>query len=481
MELYDFQNTAIDQVRTKFAQGKKKVILSLPTGAGKTVCAMYMVKKALDRGKKVAFVMDRLSLLDQTAKYMSESGIDFGIIQGDHIMTDYVKQFQICSAQTLAKRNHVNDFDFMIIDEIQVMYKHQLNILKNANGTYFLGLSATPWATGLGKYWDDLVVGPNTNQMIQDGFLSKYIAFGPSSPDLKGVRTSAGDYNKKDLADRTNKKELIGDILKHWLKLALNRCTVVMAVNVAHATQIKEIFKEAGVFADVIHCYLDRGEAQKRLQMFRDGKTQVLCSVDMVSRGFNMPQADCLVMARPTKSLIYHIQAIGRILRSVPGKENALILDHASNIERLGFPDDDFEMILDMGIKKQNKKKDKKERLPKPCPKCSFLTLERKCPNCGFEKKRQSNVETKEGELKELQKKRHKITTPENKEKLYAKLLAGAKAAEFKEGWSAHQYRNYFGVWPKKHIEIDHRFYDFLITQPRHKVLRIIFGLAKKN
>jgi len=479
MDLRSYQESAIDKVRESFAKGHKRTILTLPTGGGKTAVAAYMIFVAEKKGKRVGFVVDRLNLLDQTARVFYNLGIDFGIIQGDNDLTDYSKNFQICSAQTLSRREQTNEFDFLIIDEAHVMYKKQLEMLENGNGCYFLGLTATPWSRGLGKYWDNLICEKTTEEMIKDGFLSEYIIYGPSKPDLKGVRTSAGDYNKKDLADRTDKKKLVGDIVEHWFKLGNDRKTVVMAVNVAHAEHINQSFQEKGVKSDVIHCYLKNGEAAIKLKKFRDGELQMLCSVDMISRGFDMPEANCLIMARPTKSLIYHIQALGRVLRVAPGKENALILDHAGNIERLGFPDDDFEMELNDGHKKENKKQEKKEKLPKPCPKCFFMKNVQVCPKCGFESKKQPNVLTKEGELKQLQKTRHKNKFYEQKERLYSKLLAGANVAGFKDGWAANQYRNYFGVWPAKKINRDEQFYCYLKGISKQKMLRIIWGLAK--
>ena len=484
MQVRDYQQKLITDVRDAFRTIGRKIILTAPTGSGKTVVALTIVKSALEKGKRVGFVCDRLTLLDQTANVMNGAGIDFGIIQGQHELTDYKKQFQICSAQTLARRCADSEFDFIIIDEAHIVFKHQIKMLANHDHTFFLGLTATPFTRGLGKHWDGLVTGPSVENLIEQGFLSKYIAYGPSKPDLKGVHTVAGDYNKKELAVKTDTKKLVGDIVEHWFKLAQKRQTIAMAVNTAHAEHISESFQREGIKADFIHCYLKPHEVQKKLIDFRSGKIQLLSSVDMISRGFDMPQADCLIIARPTKSLNYHLQAIGRVLRPAPGKENALILDHAGNFERLGFPDDEFEMVLHTGKDKtKEKKREKKAKLPKPCPKCFFIKEpgQRVCPQCGFETKKQPNVTTKEGELEELQKKRKLKATTEDKEKLYSKLLAGAMVAGFKDGWAAHQYRKYFGVWPakKEGIEPDESFYNWLSDQPRNKIMRVVFSIVK--
>lgn len=484
IEIRDYQQKAIDDVREAF-KTKKKVILTAPTGSGKTVVALTIVKAVLEKGKKIGFICDRLTLLDQTANVMLDAGIDFGIIQGNNHLTDYSKKFQICSAQTLSRRDTGNGFDFIIIDEAHIMFKHQLKMLENHEETFFLGLTATPFTKGLGKHWDGLVVGPTVSNLIERGFLSKYVAYGPSKPDLRGVKIVAGDYNKKQLAEKTDTSKLIGDIVEHWFKLAQTRRTIAMAVNTAHAEHIAESFQKKGIKSDFIHCYLLPHEVQRKLQAFRNGELQLLSSVDMISRGFDMPQADCLIIARPTKSLNYHLQAIGRVLRPSPGKENALILDHAGNFERLGFPDDEFDMVLNVTTEKETakKKKEKKEKLPKTCPKCFCIKPAGVlvCPQCGFETKKQSNIINTDGELQELQKKRRTKATTEDKEKMYAKLMAAAMVADFKDGWAYYQYKKHFGIFPAKKtgIEPDGQLYDWLKTLPRGKLMKVIWGIAK--
>lgn len=480
MKLWDFQETAIDLTRDAFRRNKR-VILTLPTGSGKTVIALHIVKKALEKNLKVAFICDRLSLLDQTAKFMYQQGLDFGIIQGNNELTDFSKQFQICSAQTLARRNHT-DFDLLIIDEAHIMFKHQLELLKNANGAYFLGLTATPFTKGLGKYWDELVSYKGTGELIREGYLSQYTVYGPSKPDLNGIKMSAGDYNKKDLAKRTDKKKLVGDIIEHWFKLANDRHTIVMGVNVAHAEHIADEFKKQNVKADVIHCYMNREEVKRKLDMFRSGELQILSSVDMISRGFDMPRVDCIIIARPTKSLNYHLQALGRGLRIHNEKKNCLILDHAGNIERLGFPCDEFPMILNVSRDQLKKKKTEnaKKAMPHPCPKCFFMKTpgQKECPKCHFEEKRLPGIETKQGELEEIQKRRLKKSNQQNKDAIYARLLAGALVVGFKDGWASYRYREHFGVWPARKVGMDNSFYDWIKGQPKGQQFRILYSIT---
>ncbi|MFQ5769686.1 MAG: DEAD/DEAH box helicase family protein [bacterium] len=480
VELRQYQQKALEEIRLKYSIGMKKGILAQSTGSGKTIIALKMVESALNKGKKVAFIVDRLTLLDQTCQVMCDNGIEFGIMQSNNPLYQPGLPFQICTSQTLGRRS-VEPFDFCIYDESHILYRQILRLMSEWDDTYWIGLTATPFTKGLGRHWQFLVNGTTTTQLIREGFLSDYKIYGPSEPDLKGVRTSAGDYNKKDLAERVDTKKLIGDIIEHFFKLLKNEQTIVAAVDVPHAEHIADSFKKENIKADVIHCYQSDEEIQRKVKEFRNGEIQMLSSVDLISRGFDMPQAGGLIIARPTKSLNYHLQLIGRILRPFLGKEYAIILDHAGNTKRLGFPDDDFEMKLDDGKIRPKKKQEKKQALPKPCPKCFYMKQPRQaiCPNCGFETKRTLKVIVEEGDLKELQRYRKNKTPIENKEKLYAKLLAGARVVGFKDGFAAHKYREHFGVWPAKKWEMDEQFYNWLKKQPRWKITKIVFGLVK--
>lgn len=481
-ELRQYQKKALDKIRDEFRHGKKRVILAQPTGSGKSVIALEIIKSALKKGKRIAFCVDRLVLLDQFCEMVYDAGIEeFGIMQADNPLYMPYLPLQIITAQTLGRRS-VQPFDLVCWDESHVLYSSLLKKMQEWDTTYWVGLTASPFTRGLGRHWQSIVNGTTTAQLIREGYLCQYKAYGPSKPDLKGVRTSAGDYNKKDLSQRVQKKKLYGDIINHWTKLASDRKTVAMCVDVAHAESLAEEFSRQSIKAETVHCYQSRGDIQRKLKQFKNGDIQVLTSVDQISRGFNQPDAACLIIARPTKSLNYHIQSIGRILRACPGKENAIILDHAGNIERLGFPDDEFEMYLDMGTgDKKERRKKKKESLPKTCPSCKeLIAVGRKCEACGFELKRKPKIKTQEAQLAEIQKRRNKKASSENKQKKYAKLLAGAEAAGFKPGWAAVKYKEYYGVWPNKYKDtvLDIDLLSWLNSLPKYERLRAVFSMV---
>lgn len=466
--------------------GWRKVIMALSTGGGKSAVAIEIVKGALSKGKRVAFCVDRIILAEQFAQMCYDAGItDFSIMQANNQLYKPHYPFQIMTAQTLARRD-VEPFDLTIVDEAHLIYESLLKKMDEWENGYWIGLTATPYTKGLGKYWDGLVTGITMDELIKQKFLVDYDVYGPTKyePDLVGVKTVAGDYNKTQLAERTDKKKLIGDMIEHYHKLINGKKTMVMAVNIPHAENIAREFNENGIKADFIHCYLNRDDIKYRLERFKKNGVMVMASVDMLSRGFDMPNCEAIIVGRPTKSVNYHIQALGRVLRPSEGKEKAIILDHAGNCKRLGMPSWYVPDHLDDGKKKDSKKAIEKEKLPKECPQCGFLkdVGVYKCPKCGLEPKRKSNVMTVDGNLElmsKIKKERLKNATQDDKDKLYSKLIAGATAVGQNPRWAYFLYRDYYGVHPAHNVSMDKDFHDFLKSQSRKKALDIMFSLIK--
>jgi DNA repair protein RadD len=440
----DYQKESIDRVRQSM-RTNNRVILQLPTGAGKTFIASEIIHSAVAKGKTVSFVADRLNLIDQTSQSFYNFGIEHGIIQGDHWMTDYSKQVQVCSIQTLARRKFRHHSDLVIIDEAHTMYAKQLEMLDKWNSK-FIGLTATPYSKGMGLHWDDLIVGATTKQLIDAGYLSDFEVYAPPPPDLSGVKTSRGDYVVTQLAERVNQSSPIGDVVSTWQRYGNNNQTICFAVNIEHSQHLVKRFNEAGVKAAHIDAYTDSAETRQVLEAYRQGAIKLVSCVDILTKGADFPMTGTLIMARPTKSLIVHIQQIGRALRIAPDKENAIILDHGANVERHGFPTDTvFPARLDTTPPKERMKDTTKERLPKACPSCSFVRPVgvHICPKCGFEPKRFNNTEHEAGELVKV-----KSVGRAVKQAFFSEMLGYAKLKGYSQGFAAHQYRDKFKEWP---------------------------------
>ena len=107
----------------------------------------------------------------------------------------------------------------MLVDEAHVLHKSLLKWMAGPAMAKLpvVGLSATPWSRGLGRHYDALIVAATIRQLISDGYLSPFLAYAPSDPDLSGVRTVAGDFKQDDLGDAMDLPQITGDIVQTWL------------------------------------------------------------------------------------------------------------------------------------------------------------------------------------------------------------------------------------------------------------------------
>jgi len=446
--LRQYQEKAILDTRRQAAKAKT-VVLQLPTGAGKTVIAEALIKNALAKGNRVAFLVPYVSLINQTIQSFYDQEIyNIGVIQADHPMFDSTAPVQICSIDTLAKRHYFPPADLVIMDEAHRRSKYVHNWMKQ--GPHFVGLTATPWTKGMGKHWESLVIGSTTQQLIDEGYLSPFRVFAPSKPDLKGVRTTAGDYNQKDLGERVNKAPLIASIVDTWLEKSSGGKTLCFAVNRAHAKQIQTEFEYNGVACGYIDAFTELEEREEIARQFHSGEIKVVCNVMCLVAGVDW-DVRTLILACPTKSEIKYVQMIGRALRTAEGKDYALILDHSDTTEKLGFVTDIHHTTLNTGNEKVRQLRN--EILPKPCPSCGTLKTKGPCPSCGFKAEPRSGVDHEDGELKEIT--NYKYTKNEV-DKFWRQLCSYAKDKGYRWGWARHTLKDMTGqepptkYWPKR-------------------------------
>jgi len=188
-ELYPHQKASIDELRSSFAKGLKRPMLYAPVAFGKTVVAAHIVTGVLDKGKRVLFVAPYTALINQTARSFMAQGIPQpGIMQADHPWTNAGKRLQIASVQTLARRK-IPDVDLVIVDEAHLQYSVICKLMDETD-IPVIGLSGSPFSKGLGKYYDNLIHTTSMRQLIDDGFLSDYVAYSHDKPNLKGIKPS---------------------------------------------------------------------------------------------------------------------------------------------------------------------------------------------------------------------------------------------------------------------------------------------------
>jgi DNA repair protein RadD len=345
-DLRPFQAQAIADLQAGFQAGHRRQILSLSTGAGKTVVAGHVALKARDRGHRALFIVDRIELVTQAARTFHGLGLSVGILRGEDTSYSESDDIIVASIQTISRRQAPDWVKLVMIDECHILHRAHIKLMEDWNLLPFIGLSATPLRPGLGKYFTNLVRGPSVRELIEQGFLVPTRGFAPGADAvaqaLQGVTvgstTHGRDYREKDLSRVMNRKQLVGDIVTTWKERGDDRPTLVFAVDIAHSRSIADDFAAAGVSVAHLDGHTPDDERRRIIDDFRAGTIRVLTSVYVLGIGFDAPEASCLILARPTLSEMLHFQQLGRGIRTAPGKADCLVLDHASNTLKHGLP-----------------------------------------------------------------------------------------------------------------------------------------------
>lgn len=324
--LRPYQSDAFEQAREHIRQGKRRILICAPTGGGKTVLASAIMEMAREKGNRANFVVDRLSLVDQTSETFARYGLDHGVIQGEHPLYRPSAGIQVCSVQTVSRRGWPES-RLDVFDEAHVLHKaHKARI--EQGGTIVIGLTATPFSKGLGKYFDAVVNVTTTRKLIEQGWLAPYRIFSCAEPDMSGVKVrSTGEWDEKESSSKA--LEVVGDVVQEYLTHGENRKFICSAVDTAHVEELARQFVAAGINV-ATYTYRDSEEDRADVtREFRKPSSTIrgLITVTAASRGFDVPDVSCVIMARPLrKSLAEHIQLFGRGLRISPetGKTDCL-------------------------------------------------------------------------------------------------------------------------------------------------------------
>jgi DNA repair protein RadD len=463
--LREYQQDAIVMVKNSLKEGNKRVVVALATGGGKSAICEAMITGARSKGKRVMFLVNRVQLADQMSAHLSRSKIQHGVIQGQNTRSIY-HDVVIASIDTIHKRGYP-ECDLILADEAHgaAGSKKYHKLFEHYKNIPIIGVTATPMAKGLGKAYpwgslfEDIVCPITIPELIEQGYLVDVDIYAPSEPDLSAVKVVAGDYHEGQLGEAVDKPTLIGDIVQQWKKHAYGKQTIAFAVNIPHSQHIVEEFQKANVSAVHIDYTMAYEDKNAIIQRFKDGEFTVLCNCALLSEGFDAPATECMILARPTKSLARYIQMAGRILRPAPGKTRAIMLDHSGTALQLGFPTESIAYTLCDGKPKQSTGSVKKEeRKPAKCPQCAYVKKSGgKCPICGFAPQRANTTEHAEGELVPMTKKEKAKKAKLDgldKQVVYSELYRLAEERGYKPGWIANQYRQIFGVWPRGLVDV---------------------------
>ena len=406
IKLRDYQSKAIDECRAAYGRGERGVCLVMPTGAGKTMTASTVVHGAAARRNPVWWLTHRRELADQASETFYKLGIPHGTVKAGHV-SDPTALVQVASIQTIANRvEQLPEPKLMIFDETHhIGAKSWDRLFRLFPNCKVLGLTATPWrldGQGLGKWYGEMVEGPTTAELIAEGSLCRFRLFAPAAPDLSGIGTVGGDYKRGALAKAMDKPTIVGDAIGHYQRLCAGKRAVVFAAGVDASKNIVAQFRASGIPAEHVDGSMGNDERDAAVERFRRGETLILSNADLFGEGFDVPAIEAAILLRPTKSLSLYLQQVGRALRPMEGKSEAIILDHAGNSITHGLPDD--ERVWSLADREKRKKSAPAEVTVKQCDECFFVYRPApRCPQCGHQPEvKAREIEVVEGVLEEV-------------------------------------------------------------------------------
>ena len=407
MQLRDYQNLAISNVRKSYEAGNKNVLLTLPTGAGKTVIFSEITRLAGLKGANVLILVHRKELIDQAGDKLTKADVKYGIIAAGH--KESKSSVQIASVQTLINRlNNPDQYNLIIIDEahhaVANSWRKIFEFYKKAKR---LGVTATPMrmtGAGLGEIFDDLIVGSTIPELVDKGYLAEHEVYAPPNKlNLDKIRTIRGDYSKKEVEDELDKVVIVGDAVENYRRLGQNKPAIAFCISVKHGQYVTNKFKQAGYTSELITGSMKSDDRKTLIDNFKDGKVQILVSIDVVSEGFDVEGCYVAILLRPTQSEALYIQQVGRVLRPEPNKV-AIVLDHVGNTKRHGFVDEIRE--YDLHQKAKTKRKGELAATVETCEVCFAVYRPQPiCPVCGHKKEvRKREITYEDGELVKMKK-----------------------------------------------------------------------------
>ena len=366
-----YQKDICKSVREAFGK-HRSVMMQMPTGTGKTVVLVSLVRQYLDLdlrndpngGCRVLIVAHRIELIEQVGEHLERHSIDYGVMAGSK-KAEVLKPVMVASIQTLnATISTINSTlspSFIIIDEAHHAVAKSYRLLWDAwPEARFLGLTATPYrlsGEGFTDLFDVLVDSWTVKRFIAEGWLSAfdYYAIRPESDEQKLIdnlkkRGADGDFQMKELHDTLDVAPCIERLFESFERFAYNKKGIVYAIDIAHAEHIAEHYREQGVNALALSSMTAMKERKEAVEAFRASRVmehtqllkekpiQVLVSVDLFSEGFDCPDVEFIQLARPTLSLAKYLQMVGRGLRPNKGKECCTMIDNVGLYRRFGLP-----------------------------------------------------------------------------------------------------------------------------------------------
>ncbi len=292
-----------------------------------------IARRTTKNNNHVMFLIHRKEVLDQAVKTFSKQEVNSNLLTAGMV-------------QTLTRRvDKLPTPNVILVDEAHhALAKSYQRILSKFPKAMVLLFTATPRRTGrtqLDQIADDIIVGQSIHELTEKGFLAPFRYFQPPNDfDEKALkRGSTGDYTAESMQEAMSTK-IFGHIVKQYQRIAKGMQAVVYTYSVDSAIKIANEFNSEGISAIEVDGTTSKEKRDLAVRKFRDQEIKILVNVNLFTEGVDLPDVDCVIMARPTASLALYLQFSMRCLNPRPGK-TAIIIDHANNFKQFGYPDDD--------------------------------------------------------------------------------------------------------------------------------------------
>ena len=434
------QSQALQDLRRAYASGARAPVLVAPTGFGKTATACEIIRAAVARGRRVWFLAHLREILQDTSDRLTQLGMAHGHIRSGH-RPDPSQPVQLVGVQTAARRQDLPRPDLVIIDEchlaVAATYR---SVLAAAGDPLLLGLTATAArldGRGLGELFDRLVPTCSTSELICEGLLAGCRVFAPPGADLSQLRTRAGEFDQGQAGEILSRPTVVGDALEHWQRLCQGRRGVAFCSTVRHAETVAEQWRADGLRAMAVSGGSGDDDRRAAVELLRAGELDLVACAQLWVAGVDVPALDAVIWLRPTQSLTVWLQGCGRGLRTAPGKDDCLILDHVGNALRHGLPQDPREWSLE-GRRKRPRQGEAAVGV-RQCEECfcCYPPQLPACPECGaVPVVRARKLVQTAGELRELEAvQRRERRREQGQARTYHELVLIGKARGMRNPW----------------------------------------------
>lgn len=371
IKLREYQSDLIDDIREAIIEGHMAIVAVLGCGGGKSVIQAEIARSATNKGNRVLFLVHRKELCEQITRTFTAQGVDM----------------ELCSVsmvQTVSRHiDRIKPPKVIITDEAHHSTANTYKKIYNAfPDALRLGFTATPCrlgSGGLGEVYGKLITSVSTKWLIDNHYLSPYKYYSVKLADTSGLHIKAGEYKADEIAELMQSKEIYGETVKQWERLAKGKKTIAYCASVEAAEQTAEQFRQAGYTAASLSGSTPKELRTRIMQDFRESRIMILTNCELFGEGLDVPDCECTVLLRPTQSLTLYIQQSMRSMRYMPDK-TAIIIDHVGNCYLHGLPDDEREWTLESKAKQANMVKIRE------CPMCFsvYPPTKQKCPYCGY-------------------------------------------------------------------------------------------------